>query len=537
MKIYLDEKIFSEIKSGYLNINGLIDGNHAEYLNADHNLNNLDILVLAETKLDKNCEDQTISETLNNWNIFNRYDSEDGSKHMGLILLTSRKSQILKEFKSVTHLPAKRNNKLQIQGLIVRLRNGLNFGFIYCRSGPNHSEIKAIQKYFDECNFLMGDFNLSHRIKEDQQKIKNLCEERRTNFLREITRTISNNQLDYILIDNVFLEVCFATSYNNFISDHNSTVVRVGLNGNEFTNEIKERLTFDMESHMKEKVSKESSSTSSDVSSESIDAMASNIIDDSEQSGDQDSNVLQDQIFSRKFRNMDMTSCWLNSCIQLILTAIDHHGSQDIFKSELGIELVRLQQSEQDTSLDSTDVKFILVTSEDTRIATRMSELANEIDDPVLLEHRTEDIQSLRLNLISGQQCVRDFFLCLNENFLSWPDVYFCFRFGMTHSTRCCSCGHVNQSETNQMFVEFQVPPDNSNLNEYVEEYLNSSSLVGVYCENNCRQLCQAEKRSKVTRNAETEFLIVILTRAVETLDGYQLNRNRTTVTNDILIR
>ena len=87
------------------------------------------------------------------------------------------------------------------------------------------------------------------------------------------------------------------------------------------------------------------------------------------------------------------------------------------------------------------------------------------------------------------------------------------------------------------MFVELQVPPDNSNLNEYVEEYLNSSSLVGVYCENNCRQLCQAEKSSKVTRNAETEFLIVILTRAVETLDGYQLNRNRTTVTNDILIR
>ena len=81
------------------------------------------------------------------------------------------------------------------------------------------------------------------------------------------------------------------------------------------------------------------------------------------------------------------------------------------------------------------------------------------------------------------------------------------------------------------------MPPDNSNLNEYVEEHLNSSTLVGVYCENNCKQLVQAEKSSKVTRNAETEILIIILTRAVETLDGYQLNRNRTTVTNDILIR
>ena len=54
-KIYLDEKIFkvenSEIKIGYLNINGLDDGSHAFYLNADHNLRYLDFLVLAETKL------------------------------------------------------------------------------------------------------------------------------------------------------------------------------------------------------------------------------------------------------------------------------------------------------------------------------------------------------------------------------------------------------------------------------------------------------------------------------------------------------
>ena len=42
-KIYLDEDVFdetekNEVKVGYLNINGLIDGNHAQYLNSDHNL-------------------------------------------------------------------------------------------------------------------------------------------------------------------------------------------------------------------------------------------------------------------------------------------------------------------------------------------------------------------------------------------------------------------------------------------------------------------------------------------------------------------
>ena len=63
-KIYLDQRIFEEenleIKAGYLNINGLVEGNHAEYLNSDHNLKNLDLLVVAETKLDNQIEDTVL---------------------------------------------------------------------------------------------------------------------------------------------------------------------------------------------------------------------------------------------------------------------------------------------------------------------------------------------------------------------------------------------------------------------------------------------------------------------------------------------
>ena len=95
-KVYLDQQIFEdendEIKVGYLNINGLQDGNHEEYLNEDKNLLNLDILVLAETKLSAECKSKEIDEFLNNWNVIGRYDSEDGKKHMGLLLLSSNKS-------------------------------------------------------------------------------------------------------------------------------------------------------------------------------------------------------------------------------------------------------------------------------------------------------------------------------------------------------------------------------------------------------------------------------------------------------------
>ena len=170
-KIYLDEQIFEaddcEVKVGYLNINGLSDGNHSKYLNSDHNLMNLDILVLAETKLDESDAAQKAVEDLDNWILIGRYDSEDGKKHMGLLLLSSLSSSMSNQIQSVTHQVVQRNGKLQIQGLIVRLTNGFNLGFIYCRSGPNDSEIKAINKHFDECTAIMGDFNLSQISMKD----------------------------------------------------------------------------------------------------------------------------------------------------------------------------------------------------------------------------------------------------------------------------------------------------------------------------------------------------------------------------------
>ena len=133
---------------------------------------------------------------------------------------------------------------------------------------------------------------------------------------------------------------------------------------------------------------------------------------------------------------------------------MDHSKSTGVWTSELGEEFMQLQKN-QNFPLDATIVKQILVSTEDTRIATRISELASEIDNPYELEHRTQNLEDLRLDLISGQQCVRDFYLCLNENFLSWPDVYSTFGFKITHSTTCNSCNFVNQSEIAQMYLEF----------------------------------------------------------------------------------
>ena len=138
---------------------------------------------------------------------------------------------------------------------------------LHFERAANNPEIKAINKYFDECTALMGDFNLSHRNEPDKQKIKDLCQEIKYSALNEITRAISNNQLDYILIKKIFMKFCFVTSYHNFISDHKTITVRFNLNGNKILDSIKERITFDRDSHLKAK----SMNGTQDSSSEKLD--------------------------------------------------------------------------------------------------------------------------------------------------------------------------------------------------------------------------------------------------------------------------
>ena len=247
-KIYLDENIFengkSEVKIGYLNINGLMDGGHAEYLNEENFLVNLDLLTLAETKLDKNITSAELEKTLTNWKIVCRYDSEDNLKHMGLILLSSRNSGILSQLKSYRHQTAKRDNSLQIQGLIVRLQKPINIGFIYCRTTPNNQELKAIIKCFKECQVLMGDLNLSPKVSKDLKKLNVLCGNEKSIALRETTRRLSDNQPDHILIDKRIQTFCYVTSYFNFISDHNSIIIRIGNERNLLTKETLEKINL-----------------------------------------------------------------------------------------------------------------------------------------------------------------------------------------------------------------------------------------------------------------------------------------------------
>ena len=531
-KIYLDEQIFEnedgEIKAGYLNINGLMDGCHAEYLNADLNLRNLDILVLAETKLDDSCSTKQLEKVLANWKIIGRRDSNDGSKHMGLMFL-SKSSSIIKNIKRVNHQSLKRDNRLQVQGLTIELDSGHNFGFVYCRSTPNQSEIDAVCKTYEECDILMGDLNLSHRVAEDQNKLEKLLQGKKINSLQEITRSISNNQLDYILIDQGLKDHYFVTSYNNFISDHKAIVSRIGLKSNIITQEIKLILNFDQESHLRKRKAEEHSLPKQNRQRSRLEEELRRDIPVDQLQG----------LLSRRIRNPDMATCWLNSCLQLLLTAIDYdeYVIKETYNSELGEELLKLHAEIKHNVVDPTHVKDIIVSAEDERIATRLSELSYAIIDKNQLSLQSQNVHRTRLNLGAGQQCVRDFFICLKENLIKWPDVFSTLAFRLTNSSECITCGSINSYETTQVFLELDVPPSNEDLKDYVEDYLNKETSIGRECKDICKKFTTKKQKTSITDLDEVKFLTIILTRGIETVDGYHLVPNKVLSTNTIKLR
>ena len=521
-KLYLDQKIFevdnSEIKVGYLNINGLQDGNHDHYFNADKNLNHLDLIVLAETKLNAECKTETLENCLVNWKILGRYDAEDQRKHMGLLVLASRKSQFNGKL-SITYQTSKREGNLQIEGIILRLECNLKLGFVYCRSSPNNQEISAINKYFGECNVLMGDLNLSHRVTKDIEKVRNLCQHSKISALQEITRSISQNQLDYILMDELLSEIVFVTSFNNFISDHKSITARIGLDGNQFTKEIKVRLSFDSESHLK---AKQSWTNQQDDTSESSSNEGS--------SAEESMGKSLSSVFRRKIDNPDMSSCWLNACLQLLLTAFDHSEPNFEFYSELGKELLKINDQ---SPIDPTNIKDIIVFAEETRISLRKSEVMSTIKDLDEQQRQLRNIDQVYLNLGFGQQCVRDFFICLNENVSNWIDLYEFICFHTVDTTMCLQCQHKNESHQRQIYIEMEVPPEGSTLSNFVEEQFNGSYLVDYNCES-CNMSSEAEKRLVLNSVENTNFVIVLLRRSVFGDEGNRIIKNKINAVDDL---
>ena len=70
------------------------------------------------------------------------------------------------------------------------------------------------------------------------------------------------------------------------------------------------------------------------------------------------------QALHRTFENYDSESCWLNSCLQLVLTAIEQTGYFEEDRSLLWCQLIKLINNGKSPSLDPIPIRDIIMTRE-----------------------------------------------------------------------------------------------------------------------------------------------------------------------------
>ena len=251
-KVYLDNYIFEtpeEIKIGYININSLYHKSSDMLLNGDRNLQKLDILCVADTRLTEVDSTAELERRLSNWTILERVDADDGQKHMGLLLLASKSSLYEEQLSGSNIVEAIEcaGSKDGTEFLhMIRLRCfNLKIGFFYIRETPTAQQIEDhLEPFFLKTDIVMGDMNLDPRREDDLQKLMKFCGLRRVRVLHENT-TARFNQLDHIFIRAELSERTFSTSFINHTSDHRTITTRIPLKQQSFSQSFKGDWHFD----------------------------------------------------------------------------------------------------------------------------------------------------------------------------------------------------------------------------------------------------------------------------------------------------
>ena len=221
-KLYLSDEIFDEpakeMKIGYVNINELYTGMSDTFLNNDENLLNLDILAVADTRLEDKQTTDELKRRLSNWNILCRFDANDGRKHMGLLLLQSKSSTRLEIKKETIECKKwteeqKGNVLVFAQHILLSIKD-LQISFIYIRETPSMRDIQRINKTLHSANLIMGDLNLDPNRDNDYEKLAVLTGNFKKRVLHETTFRWGN-QLDHIILQNDLYPDHFCTSYTN----------------------------------------------------------------------------------------------------------------------------------------------------------------------------------------------------------------------------------------------------------------------------------------------------------------------------------
>ena len=156
-------------------------------------------------------------------------------------------------------------------------------------------------------------------------------------LLNEII-TSNFNQLDQVIVSERLSQLdCFSTSYLNVTSDHKAIMVWVPNEGNCLSQKFKENFTFDQynetRSGLKRKATAEDTIPKKKKELKKINPWKRKSTEARERE------VLEKNLLSdakeRTFRNLDSHTCWLYSCIQLMLTVFDNIEDISVEGSQL----------------------------------------------------------------------------------------------------------------------------------------------------------------------------------------------------------
>ena len=252
-KVYLPQEIYksaNEFKIGYININNIFTSKSDIFLNHDQNLLHLDLLAVADTRLDKENNMEYLQESLSNWSILQRFDADDNMKHMGLLLLQSnnKPKNITIDCESKSYWkPIDGEKTVFLQCLKVHIPDfSIKVAFVYIRQTPTEGELTHLIKVLEDVDLLLGDLNLDPVRSDDLKKLNSLCVHGHSRVLNEVTTTHCN-QLDHILFHEKCSPGFFSTSFRNFSSDHHTISIRLPFSGNEYSDSFLQAHFFNKE--------------------------------------------------------------------------------------------------------------------------------------------------------------------------------------------------------------------------------------------------------------------------------------------------
>lgn len=217
----------------------------------------------------------------------------------------------------------------------------------------------------------------------------------------------------------------------------------------------------------------------------------------------------------RRIINPDSQTCWLNSCLQLVLTAFDYMGNVSPTGSKLWNTLVELKTQDVSVVLDPSQIKDLIIQTERKRLREGNFAQRYSIFD---LQIPTGPCGSKRMSRIGQQDC-KDFFFCLSENRESWEDVFKLFKISTLTSTTCTACNNVSRQEVGgneNTFITLNCPDTSTSMKNHIEENLNGGELREWRDETGCGKLTQGLVRTRITNVYESQFMIIHLQRLLK---------------------